>query len=434
MHILQRLRSYFFGDMNKEDLVILGLLGMVALVLIGTYSMMRPLKEVLFMRLVGPAYLPEAKMLSFIIMIPLTLLYNELVDLVRHHQIFYIVCAAYCMLFIGIGITLSIPGYGLDNTHAGAERIVGWIIYIGIESFIMLMLAVFWSFVASVCSTQTAQRTYPLIVALAQIGSILGPESIKRMGLSRNMPKLMLFVAACMLIIAAAVYLMIQRRPQLANLDIKEKPTGPIEGIRLLLTRPYLLSIVAGTFFYTIITAILEFMIALKAHETYHSFDDITAYYATLIQTTNLIALGFSLFGSGALIRVLGVQRCLVLFPMLIGTLCSLLTFNQSLFMLTGIMMINKALSYALNKPCTEMLYIPTNRDVRFKSKSWIDGVGYRGSFALGSGINRVLTHMAGLSFGGPLIAAAFCGVWVFVARFQGKTYLDLVENKKILS
>lgn len=434
MNVLRRLKAYFFGDMTPEDLLMLGLLGTVAFMLIGTYSMMRPLKEVLFMRIVGPSYLPEAKILSFIVMIPLTLMYNELVDLVRHHHIFYIISGVYSILFFGIAFTLATPGHGLDNTTAGAGRIIGWVIYIGIESFIMLMLAVFWSFVSSVNSTQTAQRTYPLIIALAQIGSILGPESIKRMGLSRNMPILMLLVGCSMLMIIGAVKLMIIKRPQLANLDIKEKPTGAIEGLRLLLSRPYLVSIVIATLFYTTITAILEYMIALKAHETYHSFDEITAYFANLVQATNMIALVFSLVGSSALIRFFGVKRCLILFPALIGSLCLMLTVYQSLAALTIVMMLNKGLSYALNKPCTEMMYIPTSKDIKFKAKSWIDGFGYRGSFALGSSVNRLLAQLSSLTLGGPVFAAIICSAWVFIARFQGKAYHELVDEKKILS
>eukprot|EP01083_Nonionella_stella_P124813 377132_1 len=47
-----------------------------------------------------------------------------------------------------------------------------------------------------------------------------------------------------------------------------------------------------------------------------------------------------------------------------------------------------KALTYSINDPAKEILYIPTGNTVKFKAKFWIDVVGARIAKAVGSSIN----------------------------------------------
>ena len=57
-----------------------------------------------------------------------------------------------------------------------------------------------------------------------------------------------------------------------------------------------------------------------------------------------------------------------------------------------------KGLSYALQSPSREMLYIVTTDAIKFKAKSWIDVFGGHAAKALGSGVNHSCKH----NFGHP--------------------------------
>ena len=46
-----------------------------------------------------------------------------------------------------------------------------------------------------------------------------------------------------------------------------------------------------------------------------------------------------------------------------------------------------KGLSYALNNPCKEVMYIPTSKDAKFKTKSFIDMFGSRSAKMSGAQI-----------------------------------------------
>ena len=63
-------------------------------------------------------------------------------------------------------------------------------------------------------------------------------------------------------------------------------------------------------------------------------------------------------------------------------------------------MVASKAINYALNSPSMKQLYIPTTKDVRYKSQAWIESFGSRGSKAAGSGINDL--HKNALASNGP--------------------------------
>ena len=46
------------------------------------------------------------------------------------------------------------------------------------------------------------------------------------------------------------------------------------------------------------------------------------------------------------------------------------------------IMVVAKAINYALNGPALKTLYVPTSHDVKYKSQAWIETFGSRGSKA----------------------------------------------------
>lgn len=167
---------YLWGDLSYFELRKFGILSLIFLNLIGSYWLMRPLKDGVFFTIVGIEYLPYAKMSSFLVIIPLILIYSKLVDLYSRHKLMYIICGTYAGLFATIVFCLGLPSIGLENSQSSPDRILGWVTYFGIESFGSICVALFWSFVTSSTSSSSAKKGYPLIVMSGQIGSIIGPS------------------------------------------------------------------------------------------------------------------------------------------------------------------------------------------------------------------------------------------------------------------
>ncbi len=53
-------------------------------------------------------------------------------------------------------------------------------------------------------------------------------------------------------------------------------------------------------------------------------------------------------------------------------------------FIIMGAFTLMKSINYAFSQPVKEALYIPTLKEIKFKSKSWIDAFGSK--LAKGSG------------------------------------------------
>ena len=95
---------------------------------------------------------------------------------------------------------------GLANKYQSERRILGWISYCAIESFGSVMVSLFWSFANSNISLETAKASYGVMVATAQLGSILGPTIIHRYAESWGLAKCYLLGSVNMLFLQATMY------------------------------------------------------------------------------------------------------------------------------------------------------------------------------------------------------------------------------------
>ena len=93
-----------------------------------------------------------------------------------------------------------------------------------------------------------------------------------------------------------------------------------------------------------------------------------------------------------------------------------------------------KGTNYALNKPTSEILYIPTSKDIKFKAKGWIDMFGNRSTKSLGAGLSKVFSSsFTQLISYSTFISLGFIAFWLFVASFAGNRFNKLQKDKTII-
>ncbi len=425
---------WLWGDLTPEEYKKFGLLAGTFLFIIGTYWLMRPLKDGLFMGMVGKLYLPYAKMASVLFLVPLILLYSKLVDIFEKHKLFYIITSFYGLFFILVAYLLTHPTIGLANTTPSKYRILGWAIYLGIESFGSLVVALFWSFLNSTTDAASAKRGYGLVISGAQLGSITGPEFAKHASVI-GMPMLAIIVSIGIFIVPLMIKIFVTTQPEsiAATKQEQKKSTGFFEGLRLLFSQPYLLGILGIATLYEVIGTVLDYQMKFIADDVYHSTEKVTEFLGLYGQCANLLAFIFALVGTSFIIRNFGLRFSLVAFPVTIGAVVCYVWVYPTLWVLFGAMVAIKGLSYALNNPCKEIMYIPTSKDVKFKTKSWIDAFGSRTAKAGGSGINAAFTNMMSLMFYGSLISLGIIGIWIIVAMYVGTKNQQLVQEGTIV-
>jgi ATP:ADP antiporter, AAA family len=463
MRNLERIVHQLYGDqLSLSEFCRTICLATTLFFMIGSYWVMRSLKDPILSALCGVAVIPKAKMLSVFVVLFVVSIYNKLLDSdMPKHKLFYIFGTFYFVLFIGIALLLMHPVLGLANEVPSPWRIMGWISYCSIESFGSVMVSLFWSFANSNISLETAKASYGVMVATAQIGSILGPTFVKYAAPIYGPAKCYMVGACGILLLQLTMYSYVtlygvQETKAAAAAALEGKPkvpkkekAGVLEGLQLFYQYNYVKGIFAISCLFMIAGTIVDFTLKVLAQQyfaeehpclpgmsCYNSLDpshhgtsqEATAAFTSFMgffgQATNILSFSLSLFGTSAVIRYLGLRLTLLLFPSIILTVIMVVRLNPTLYTVFGAMMVFKACSYALNNPTKEILYQPTSPAVRYKAKSWIDIFGARGSKAVGSIVTNAFSDSAtNLVHNGSLVGMCVASFLIWNATFMGRKF-----------
>ena len=453
--------QYFYPDIQKEEVKKYSLLALAFLFTIGAYWLLRLLKDLVLYKLAFPAVLgcnpddgrswaPFVKMVSPFVVLTVVMIYTRLVDLFEKHKLFYIIASFYMSCFAVIGTIIYLQAaYGPEFVGATVLKYTGICNYLITESLGSVIVPLFWAFTVSISTTVQAKRTFPFIVALGQIGAITGSSLM----LIKRLPAWPLFMVAvcCLMGLIFVIYYLTSTTPadQMRS-DKEEKKTKPdmLGGIKLLLTEPYLVGVLVVSTFYEIAGTIVDYQMKSQASVLFDhaSFQWFLGIFGV---AGNGLAFVLALLGTSAVIKKFGVRICLQLYPVSFAIgLVSMYLFYQSgfatpvtLFWATfSVMMIVKGVSYAVNNPVKEIMYIPTSKDTKFKAKGIIDMLGSRSAKAGGAKISDMLNvkgnpllSIQSLMVYGSLIGLGFIGVWILAAFYVGVKNQKLVKSGEII-
>ncbi len=443
------LRS-IWGDLSNEELKKFGILSGIFFLILGAYYILKTSKDGIFGCHVGIAYQPIAKIASIIVIGLVVIFYSKLVDLFRKTTVFYIICGFFGSMLLLLGYFLNHPQLLVATPGSWLAlipgNILGWAAYLFIECFGSIMPALFWAYVASSTTTESAKRGYSMILTVGQVGSVIGAFVVSSYSRTYGLPIFFGVSGIIAMIIPFIIQWYSNVVPQPAEeVATKGGGSGFFEGLRLLLTHRYLLGIFAIVTLYEFIGAILDFQMKLLTDSVYPSkigggaeFATFQGWYNTSIGTLSLI---FAFFGS-FFMRKFGLRACLVAFPTIIGLCCLIVFFGNAigastvalLWTFFGVMVLIKGAAYALNKPTAEVLYIPTSKDVKFKTKGWIDAFGARLLKGAGAGVNNTLASSLQILLSvGTILSLGVVGAWIFIAYFVSTSFDTLQKENKII-
>lgn len=476
---LGRLYKRLYGDkLPPSEMLRTLCLAMTLFFMIGGYWLLRSLKDSVLMALCGVQAIPKAKMLSVFVVLGVVSVYNHLLDSnLAKHQLFYIFGTFYFCVFTIIAVLLMNPEIGLANTIQSESRILGWVNYCAIESFGSVMVSLFWSFANSNITLETAKSSYGVMVAFAQLGSILGPALVTRFAEVWGIAQCYLLGGLNMLLLQGTMYFYVKTygTSESRELAAKEKESaakvssdevdappkkkkeraGVLEGLVLFWKYNYVKGIFAISCLFMVEVTIVDFTLKILAKEyfseeypceisnpdcynaetkefglTQEATNAIASFMGLFGVATNSLSFVFSLLGTSAIIRRLGLRLTLLLFPSLCLIVIIVVRLKPTLFVVFLAMIILKANSYALNNPTKEILYQPTSNAVRYKAKSWIDIFGARGSKALGSVVTNAFSDSAEhLVANGSIVGMAVSCFLIWNARFMGKLFDDYTDS-----
>lgn len=443
--LFYRIIRFLWGDLDNTELKKFGLLALGFFFLIGSWWPLKTLKDSIFINMVGPMHLPEAKIVSLILFFPLVLLYSKLVDHCSKETLIYSFVSLYAVVGFILVYFLWHPVYGLSNTLVGPSRILGWVFYVFCESYISLVLSMYWSYINDITTPESAKKGYGLIIFGTQLGgflfTLLGNYLSYDALQYANRAPLIAFISISLFFALLLVVFLLKRFVGHENLqgyerEVVSKKSGPeasvsfLDGLKLLVTHPYVMGIFGLIFFQELISTIMGFQMSLLVKATYQEPGLVNKFLFDFALSVQTVACLFALVGTSFFQRKLGIRTSLIAYPLCLGLFIFCYIIQPTLQTIFYVMLIAKALGYALNQPVKEVLYIPTSKNIKYKSKAWIDMFGMRMAKASGSVLNRVIGPLSVLT--GTFALSAIC-LWVLLARVVGKVFKKAVTNKELI-
>ncbi len=454
-------------DMKRYEKLKFFLLTVAFCLVIGAYTIVKELKDTVFVGIVGNEYLPKAKFLVIFFLIPAALLYATLVDNIRRYQLLSFYCFLYGAILLFFTYLLGSPEHGLANVQTSPWRLFGWAFYFVLEGFSPFVVGVFWAFANSVSDPREAKASYATMVAGSKIGGMIAAlfawylmTNLGHVGyfnFSDTVAHQLLLGGSAILLLSVPVviyYLMsvvpgrylhgyeVVYKEEKKNSKSGASHTGMFSGLQIMLESPYILGIFSLVFFYELLNVVLNYqrICLLKAAASTSGAFSIAEFTGSMFLQTfwmHFYGLLLSFFGVRILLKKYGEKYCLLMIPALVGLLLIYFMVVQTPEAMLHVFVGLRSINYSFSKQLCESLYIPTMKDIKFKAKSWIDSFGTKISKSSGSiFVDIVKTAMPGTAAFYYVYGAFFSiliGAWFVTAYLLGRRYEKAVESNEII-
>jgi len=399
--------------------VVLGML--CFFLLFGSYSIVKPVRDAMG-TVYGMEHIQELFTGTFIASFIFAPLYSGLAARIRLSLFLPWVYG-----FVALSILAFYGLFTMLGQHQ--DRAIAAAFYIWVSTFNILIISVFWSFMADIFSRTQAKRLFGFVAAGATLGGIAGPALATVLAKAAGNNGLMLISAAGFLLTAHLVTRLAREKQQLLAAGTEVQRTtldhtlsgNPFDGFKLLLRSPYLLLLAVFLLLMTWISTIVYIQLGDLITHAFASREARTQAYATIDLTVNGLALFLQLFGTGRIIQRFGVTTGLLVNPVIMVIAFLAVVFSPVLFVLAGLQVVRRVAEYAVAKPTREMLFTVVDQESKYKAKNVIDTVVYRFGDVSSAWVSSFILPfgVAGLAIFGAITAA----IWFPVAYALGKRY-----------
>jgi AAA family ATP:ADP antiporter len=304
---------------------------------------------------------------------------------------------------------------------------VGRIFFVWVSVFNLFVVSIFWALIVDIFSSEDGKRLFGFIAAGATVGAIVG--SALTASLARYVPEGALLIGS-VLLLEVAVFAVARLSRQSTKLDSRPQQgaEGAVGGAVLAgITHPFRSSYLANVSLFLLLFAITStFLYFQQASIVSHSFSDRgarTAFFASVDLAVNVLTLSVQLFLTGRIVRTIGIGPTLGLLPALTLLGFSVLAAVPTLATLVGFQVLRRSSDYAIARPAREVLYTVVAREDRYKAKSFIDTVVYRGGDQVGAWSFTLLSALglgaAGVAAVAGLLSVAWLGNALWLGRRQ---------------
>lgn len=286
--------------------------------------------------------------------------------------------------------------------------------FIWTSVFNLFVVSVFWGFMADIFRHEQGARLFGFIAAGGSAGALAGPLLTTWL-VGPLGPRNLLLVSALLLELCVHCVRALHRGAVEAHGPHREDTAGQqplggtfLSGIRLVFRSRFLLGICLYVVFLTATATLLYFEQASIVLRASGDPRVRTALFARIDLVVNALTIVVQAFITGRLVRRAGIQVALGLLPILTVLGFLALALAPTLLVIMAVQGVRRAAHYGIERPAREILFTDVSREERYKSKSFIDTVVYRGSDAATAWVSSALSSMG---FGAVPVASAAIGL-----------------------
>lgn len=416
---------YKIFSLKEGEFKLLALSFCFIFVLFSSYALLRPIRDALGLE-GGKDELKWLFLATFITCILASLVLMWLSTRVKRR--FY---ADFVFAFFALNLLLFYLAMRTLNTESAAFIWLSRIFYVWVSIFNLFAFSSAWSLIADIFNKEASQRLFGIIAAGASLGSIFGAASVKFLAQIINTHNLIF--ASILLLLCGILFknLMInelkkfENKANLARFDKSIGAKNPFIGFSLILKSRYLLTLCAFILLLTSVSTFLYMEQARIIKELFPTREARVAAFANIDLIVQSSALFIQIFLTAKIAKFFTLNTLLSTLGFVVGIGFIILAFTHPAFLpFIIVMCVRRVGEYALVKPGREMLFVPLSSDEKYKVKSFIDTVVYRGGDALSS---QAESLFANISIMCVLLVGAFISfVWGALGVFLGKWYKNL--------
>jgi ATP:ADP antiporter, AAA family len=298
--------------------------------------------------------------------------------------------------------------------------------YVWVSSFNVFIVSLFWSTMSSMWTSDQAKRLYGVIAAGSTAGVFCGPVLTSLLVGRIGQTNLMLVSAGFLglgVMMARQLTAIPVSMPQATK---SEAPTLStiLSGAVNVCRTPYLLHIaivmfiinLVGTFFYLEQSRIVGAagMTGVERTQFFAKMDIITAVLQVFAQV----------FLTGRVIERLGLGIAACALPVVAGVGLLLLSRYDSLAMVAGLVVMQRAIGYGISTPAMRVFYTVVPPEDKYKAQNFIDTVVFRGGDASGGWLfGPVAKHFAVSLSSAALLSLPLVGLWAWMVLRLGQEH-----------
>ncbi len=390
--------------------------------ILSAYYVLRPMREAMAVAS-GPETIPYLFTGTFVAMLAATPVFGWIASKYPRRVFLPWVYSFFIANILIFWAAFSYP-IANDLNYVWMSRVF----FVWLSVFNLYVVAVFWSFMADIYSSDQGRRLFGMITAGGSIGALLGGIATSVLVGPLGFHNLLLVSAALLLL---AVYCIgrlrhwyeVEHRGETGDNITSRKPLGgnPFNGIKAVFSSKYFAAMAISTAIASLLGTALYMFAAELVEEAITDIDDRTRFFSNINNAINALAIVGQLFVVKHIVVRFGVGVSLSLLPIVSVVGFVVLALEPTLMVVAVLTVIRRALGFGFSKPTSDMLYSVATPEEKYKAKNFIDTTIYRGGDVVATWTVRGMSALgiAGIS----LAILPFALIWTFAAFWLGRDY-----------